>query len=607
MSFKPRCYQAAAVAAVMAKYDSGRRQLMLGLPTGAGKTVVAALLIEELLTRLNGKRVLFLAHRKEIIEQTAEKLGVQIGTENVTIEQAERYADPKVPIVVASVQTLVGRLHDYDPETFGAVIVDECHHAFAKSWLATIGHFGVRRDSLVLGLTATSKRSDGRCVSSLFQETAFEISLGELQELGHLVPLAYYTVEASLGLNKIGLDNEGDFPVSFLGRIMNTPEVIALTVRAWREQSLNLKTIAFCASVAHAEALARAFNIIGVRAACISGQSQDRDSVISDFRKGNIQLLTNFGVLTEGFDEPSIECVLLCRPTRSPLVYTQCLGRGLRSFPGKQSCTVIDIIDRQSHELQYNAFEAAGLKRTWKSPGKDPCREATALAKIRVTDPLAFIKIRNAVSMEETQSILMGLDPKTVLAGIDGMPVPRYTVKKEAIAPEFALLEAERLIKDVGLSALELTCEGTELQARFAEAEKPKLSAYVPWHIKRATGWPLVLHFAPDATEAEPSPHTPVPEFIYERLAEFDESRSFDESGFDDGQFSLIRQSGEERAVHQPKPRKRQGASLTENAPRKGAQAHRVTSTRQETEASIQGLMLALKDELESLDFDLGA
>ncbi|RZA10869.1 MAG: DEAD/DEAH box helicase, partial [Proteobacteria bacterium] len=259
MAFSPRPYQAAAVDAVLSRYNAGQRQMMVALPTGAGKTVVAALLIDALLQKIRGKRILFLSHRKEIIEQTAEKIALQIGPDRVTIDQADLRPSPHAAVVVASIQTIIGRLEEYDAETFAAVIIDECHHAFAPTWIRTISYFGRQEASLLLGLTATSRRSDGRCVSALFQDVAYEITQGELQEAGYLVPLSYYTVEASLGLSTIGRDNEGDFPVSFLGRIMNTPELISLTLRAWREQCSQLKTIAFCAGVDHAEGLAKAF------------------------------------------------------------------------------------------------------------------------------------------------------------------------------------------------------------------------------------------------------------------------------------------------------------------------------------------------------------
>ena len=270
MAFEIRAYQGEAIQSVITRFHAGARQLLLRLPTGAGKTVISALLIDQLLPLLEGRRILFLAHRKEIIDQTAIKIGLQIGTEKIGIEQAERSAEDFHPVVVASVQTIVGRLDDFDPEDFGAIIVDECHHAFAKTWMDTIGHFGKRPETLLLGLTATPKRSDGRSIEELFPETAFEISLGELQDQGYLVPMDYCTIEASLGLGSLSMQN-GDFQSTLLGKIMNSDEMRALTVKACLEKAGGKKTIAFCASIKHAEDLTQDFKDLGLSAAFILG------------------------------------------------------------------------------------------------------------------------------------------------------------------------------------------------------------------------------------------------------------------------------------------------------------------------------------------------
>ncbi|RYZ52086.1 MAG: DEAD/DEAH box helicase [Proteobacteria bacterium] len=459
------------------------------LPTGAGKTVISALLIDQLLDLLEPRRILFLAHRKEIIDQTAVKIGQQIGLDRVGVEQADRRADLSVRVVVGSVQTIIGRLDDFDPEDFAAIIVDECHHAFAKTWMDTISHFGKRADTLLLGLTATPKRSDGRSIEELFPETAFEISLGELQDQGYLVPMDYCTIEASLGLGELSVQS-GDFQATLLGKIMNSDEMRALTVKACLEKARGKKTIAFCASIKHAEDLTRDFNSIGIKAAYISGETEDRDQIIEDFREGKIQVLSNFAVLTEGFDDPSIECVLLARPTTSPLVYSQCLGRGLRPIAGKEQCIVIDIVDRQRNPLQYNAYEAAGLPRSWKGSGKDPLREAEAIARIRVTDPNAFLSLKRALSIDESQKILMGLDPRTVLAGIDGMPLIRYNpeASPRLLSTADRLELAEGLLKDAGIKVLSMELEGEEAKAQFAEDYKLKASPYLAWQLEKASG-----------------------------------------------------------------------------------------------------------------------
>lgn len=526
MPFEIRAYQSEAIQSVISQFHAGRRQLLLRLPTGAGKTVISALLIDRLLSIMEPRRILFLAHRKEIIDQTAVKIGQQIGIENVGVEQADRKAESSARVVVASVQTIIGRLDDFDPEDFAAIIVDECHHAFAKTWMDTISHFGKRSETLLLGLTATPKRSDGRSIEELFPDTAFEISLGELQDQGFLVPMDYCTIEASLGLGELSVQS-GDFQATLLGKIMNSDEMRAITVKACLEKARGKKTIAFCASIKHAEDLTRDFNDMGIAAAYISGESDDRDQIIEDFRQGKIQVLSNFAVLTEGFDDPSIECVLLARPTTSPLVYSQCLGRGLRPYSGKEQCIVIDIVDRQRNPLQYNAYEAAGLPRSWRGSGKDPLREAEAIARIRVTDPNAFLSLKRALSIDESQKILMGLDPRTVLAGIDGMPLIRYNpdASPQLLSASERLNLADGLLKDAGIKVLSLELSGEGAKAELAEDWQLKASPYLAWQLEKASGLrfqcsvvkvelPAPVHKAeaPEISTIEPAIKKPIPE-----------------------------------------------------------------------------------------------
>jgi superfamily II DNA or RNA helicase len=491
--FVPRPYQQQAVDEVLSRRQVGKRKLLLHLPTGAGKTVIAALLIDRLLRLPGAGRVLFLAHRKEIIDQTAEKIATQIGAEHVGVEQADRSAG-KSQVVVASVQSIHQRLDDFKPSEFSAVIVDECHHIFAKSWLETVAHFQKGSDTLLVGLTATPQRTDGRSADRFFEEVAFEITLGHLQDLGYLVPMEYHTIETSLGLDLVGIAGNGDFQASGLSAVMNTPEARGLAMRAWKEKASRLKTIMFCASVAHADQMRRDFEAEGVRAALITGTTKNRDHLLASFRRGGIQVITNFGVLTEGFDDPSIECVLLARPTTSPLVYNQCLGRGLRSHPGKKLCSVIDIIDRSAHRLQYTAYEAAGFPAGWKPTGKDPLREAMAVAAIRVRNPAAFLRIKKALSLAETQSILMSLPDAEVLGGIGGQPLVRYKPATEGLPKAEAFHAAMDVIEKFGLKddLVSLIADEHQIRARLHGKRKAP-PEFLDFHIKNATGWPLDL------------------------------------------------------------------------------------------------------------------
>lgn len=429
-SFQPRPYQRTAVQQVLDLHRKGRLELLLHLPTGSGKTVIAALLLETLLPRLGAQsKVLFIAHRKELLDQTAATLAQQMPDVQVSIEQGKRTASLDAQIIIASIQSLVRRKDAYPADQFSVIICDECHRALAPSWQDVINHFHDRRtgSTLLLGMTATPRRTDGRSAGALFDTVAYAISKPELQDLGYLVPVQYWSVRTDLHLDRVKMSG-GDFQVASLSAIMNTDTVRGLALRAWQEKARGKKTLGFCASVAHAHQMAEDFTVAGYRAAVIDGRTRNRDEILETFRAGGLDVLFNYGVLTEGFDDPAIECLLMTRPTTSPLVYDQCMGRGLRPHPGKRFCTVIDIVDRTTHQLQYGASELAGLPRGWTSRGRDPFRESRAVRGVRVSDPDAFAAVRAARSLEEIQDLLVTLPAEVVVAGLDGEPVPHYEV-----------------------------------------------------------------------------------------------------------------------------------------------------------------------------------
>ncbi|MEJ2418771.1 MAG: DEAD/DEAH box helicase family protein, partial [Exilibacterium sp.] len=196
MAFRPRPYQKMAVEEVYRRYQNERRKLLLYLPTGAGKTVIATLVIDKLLTaRPDFGRILFVAHRQEILDQTANTLKKHLRHLSIAIEQGKRTAVEPAKITIASVQSLVSRKEKFNPREFSLIICDECHRALSPSWTAVIEHFhsNGNPDTLLLGMTATPRRTDGRSAVAVFDEVAFEISRTDLQDLGYLVPMLYYT------------------------------------------------------------------------------------------------------------------------------------------------------------------------------------------------------------------------------------------------------------------------------------------------------------------------------------------------------------------------------------------------------------------------------
>jgi ATP-dependent helicase IRC3 len=488
--FKLRPYQKAAVASVVARYQARERRMLLYLPTGAGKTVIATFVIKALREKSGLGRALFVAHRREILDQTARTLKEHLPTLSIQVEQGDRSADGDADITVASVQSLVRRKERYNPRTFDLIVCDECHRALSPSWEEVIDYFRSQagQETLLLGMTATPRRTDGRTALEVFGETAFEVSRTDLEDLGYLVSMRYFTVHGDLNLDQVKLSG-GDFQVGALSRIMDTPVHRALAVKAWLEQGAGQRTIVFSAGVEHAQHLAEDFRALGIPAEMIDGRTKERHELLQRFQKGDFQVLTNYGVLTEGFDDPGVACILMARPTTSPLVYTQCVGRGLRCAPGKSACTVIDLVDRSTHQLQYDAVQMAGLSPKWRSRGGDPFRQAQSLRGIKVTSPEAFLRIRQASSLQEVQSILMRLPPSVVVAGLDGEPVPRYTPAEIPCPARTAESEVARLLRQVRARGARVVAEDDRVRIAFRNPEVDnERYAYLKWHIAEVAG-----------------------------------------------------------------------------------------------------------------------
>ncbi len=339
----------------------------------------------------------------------------------------------------------------------------------------------------------------------VFGEVAFQITRAELEDLGYLSPMKYFMVRTDLNLNGVKMSG-GDFQVGALSRVMDHPSRRALAAKAWLEKGAGKKTIVFCAGLEHAEHMAEDFCALGWRAEKIDGKTKERGALLKRFAEGEIDLLTNYGVLTEGFDDPSVECILMARPTTSPLVYTQCIGRGLRPWPGKTACVVIDMVDRNTHQLQYGATQMAGLPRRWRSRGRDPFREARSLAGIKVTSPEAFLRIRNATCLEEVQSVLMSLPPEIVVAGLDGESVLHYTPVDALPGDEEARTNAKNLLQQVRARYKSIDCSAETTQIRFKKPETDNEQyAHLKWHLARVTGREVAF-FSPQRKRAPASP-----------------------------------------------------------------------------------------------------
>lgn len=373
--FTLRDYQEECLQSILDRYREGIRRQLICLPTGTGKTVIFASFPKQFQMK---KQMLVLAHREELLEQARAKVLLANPHLQVDIEQASRHASPDCDVLVGSVQTLgrknSKRLARLNPENFYLIVVDEAHHAPADSYLRILTYFEVlkaKTRKLLVGFTATPKRGDGLGLDKIFQEITYAKTLPEMIEAGYLSPIAGYRIESEVDLSSVRT-RMGDFVVSDLSQRVNIKERNDLIVAVYKERLEGKKTLCFCVDVEHAYTLAETFAQTGIAAAAVSGDMQrdKRKEVLADFHHGNVQVLANCMVLTEGYDEPSVEGIILARPTKSALLYTQMIGRGTRLYPGKEEVMVVDIVDvTRKHNLT-TLPSLFGLNETFDMEGR---------------------------------------------------------------------------------------------------------------------------------------------------------------------------------------------------------------------------------------------
>jgi ATP-dependent helicase IRC3 len=356
-TFRLRDYQKACLESILERYRAGVRRQLTCLPTGSGKTVIFAEFPRYFKMK---KQMLVLAHRKELLDQACDKIRQANHNLCVAVEQAGSRADIDCDVVVASVPTLgrkgSKRLQRLDPDRFFLIVIDEAHHATAATYRRILEYFGVFAPDtrkLLVGFTATPKRGDGSGLDAVFQEIVYSKPLPEMIKTGYLSPVAGYRVETDIDLSRVKT-RMGDFVASQLSLAVNVVERNDMIVDVFRSHLEGKQTLCFCVDVAHVYSLADAFNKKGIASAAVSGDmdSSERAKALKDFHAGRIQVLTNCMVLTEGYDEPTVEGIILARPTKSSLLYTQMIGRGTRLYPGKENVTIVDIVDAtREHSL----------------------------------------------------------------------------------------------------------------------------------------------------------------------------------------------------------------------------------------------------------------
>jgi superfamily II DNA or RNA helicase len=320
----------------------------------SGKTIISA----EIMARVykgSGEKSLFIAHRDELLSQTMDKVRLVSPDTRVGLVRAKNNEVGR-EITVASIQTIghkggarLKKLLEHGP--YSAVIIDEAHHAVGAQYMKVIAALReANPNMLLMGVTATPGRSDGIALDRVFDVVAYEKNMFEMIRDGWLVPPHGFRVDIDIDLDKVDV-GDGDYVVTQLSKLMNTPHVNRAVVEAWRAYGHDRKCIVFACDVAHSHALAQEFIDAGHPAAAVDGKMKDKDrkEVLNRFREGSIKLLVNCNVLTEGYDDPSAEGVVFARPTQSQSLYIQCLDYQTeiltkRGWVGPQTVRDDDIV-----------------------------------------------------------------------------------------------------------------------------------------------------------------------------------------------------------------------------------------------------------------------
>jgi len=336
--FQLRPYQELLVDGARIEFQNGKKRTCIVAPCGAGKTVIMADMSSK--ARLLGNRTLFAVHRQELIQQSSDtfkSLGVSHGI------IASGYAmNPNEMIQIASIQTAIRRVDKIYPPQI--IIYDEAHHATATTWRKLLEAFP---DAYVIGLTATPARMGGQGLGDIFESLIMGPSVKELIEWGNLSPYKYYAPPVAADLTGMRV-KYGDYVQAEIAMRMDKSEIIGSVISHYQKLAPGMKAVCYCASVAHSQHTAEAFRHAGISALHIDGETPDvaRKAATNDFKDGKIKVLCNVDLISEGYDVPSMEAVILARPTQSLTLHIQQSMRAMRpdkNNPGKVA-VIIDAV-----------------------------------------------------------------------------------------------------------------------------------------------------------------------------------------------------------------------------------------------------------------------
>lgn len=345
-----RPYQKEAHHSIFEEWDKGVKKTLLVLPTGCGKTIVFAEVAKDCV-RL-GDRVLIMAHRGELLDQANDKIAKATGLKCAVEKASETCIGSWFRIVVGSVQTLQRqkRLEQFPKDYFDTIIIDEAHHCLSDGYQRVLEYFSSAK---VLGVTATPDRGDMRNLGSYFESLAYQYTLPKAIKEGYLTPIKALTLPLKMDLSGVGVQ-AGDFKVSDIGTALDP--YLEQIAKEMNKYCKDRKTVVFLPLVKTSQKFRDILNKNGFKAAEVNGDSKDRAQVLEDFEKDKYNVLCNSMLLTEGWDCPSVDCIIVLRPTKVRSLYSQMVGRGTRLHKGKEYLLLLDFLwHTERHELCHPA------------------------------------------------------------------------------------------------------------------------------------------------------------------------------------------------------------------------------------------------------------
>lgn len=347
-----RPYQQQAKDAIFSEWENGIKKTLLVLPTGCGKTIVFAKVAEECVK--GGSRVLILAHRGELLDQAADKIGKSTGLGCATEKAEQTCLGSWFRIVVGSVQSMMRekRLNQFPNDYFNTIIIDEAHHCISDSYQKVLRHFP---DAEVLGVTATPDRGDMQNLGTVFESLAYEYTLPKAIKEGYLSPIKAVTIPLKIDMSAVGVQ-AGDFKSGDIATALDP--YLESIAEEMEKYCSNKKTVVFLPLVKTSQKFRDILNNHGFKAAEVNGDSKDRAEILEAFDKDQYNVLCNSMLLTEGWDCPSVDCIVVLRPTKVRSLYCQMVGRGTRLSPetNKDHILLLDFLwHTERHELCHPA------------------------------------------------------------------------------------------------------------------------------------------------------------------------------------------------------------------------------------------------------------